>query len=63
MKAARVFGRVLNRLSLFNPLSDFAMGVVNLQTMAWYLTAAMFLAAVTALCLRARRMGERRALA
>lgn len=63
MKAARVFGRILNRLSLFNPLSDFAMGVVNLQTMAWYLTAALFLAAVTALCLRARRMGERRALA
>lgn len=63
MKAARAFGRVLDRLSLFNPLSDFAMGVANLETLIFYLTAALFLAAVTALCLRVRRMGERRALA
>lgn len=63
LSAARAAGRALNSLSVFEPLSDYALGVVDIQTLIYYLTAAALLLAVTALCLRGRRMGERRALA
>lgn len=63
MKAAHAAGRALSKLAVLEPLSDFALGVVNVQTLVYYLTAAALLLAITALCLRGRRLGERRALA
>lgn len=63
LTAARLAGRALAALAAFDPLGDFALGIVHLGTLAGYLIAAALLVALTALYLRGRRLGERRALA
>ncbi len=59
----RFVGRLLKPLAYFEPLGVASEGVLRLSSLVYYLSLTAFCVALTALVLRARRQGERRALA
>ena len=59
----RYVGRALNKLCWFAPLNTTYNGVLCFADLLYYLTIAVFLLALTALVVRGRRQGVRRAIA
>ena len=57
-----IFGSILKKLSVFDPLSAFVNGIFDMSAIVEYLTLAVLFAGLTWLSIAARRRGERRAL-